>query len=456
MLPRSLRRALAVPAALGCVALALATAGDQETGPRGEERAGPGITLLVSGGVRGELLPCGCVWAAKGGLSRRATVFGELAAEAEGDELVFVDLGNVLGPDPVTRRIEREAQAEDMRRLGYSFVAVGADDAAQGSEELRLLAEASGVRLLSANLVYHDSGEPCFEPFAILEGGEGPRVALLGLTRWEPRLLLAGERNRTVLVERPEESASRWIAAARRKADHVVIVGDLRRHEANIILREHPEVLAILTPGFNAEHEGPLPDPPPLLAVSDEGQQVLSFRIGGDGSTRAHLRTLMEEIAPDPEVEAWLQPVLDRINQAQREAHRETEPRPVHERFTGAEGCRACHPREYRDWSEGPHARAFETLRAAQREWFPECNLCHVTAAGDELVWLDPARTPQLAGVQCESCHDGGRAHAENPEPGYGAVDPGSCDRPCHRESADPDFLLEEAWQKLHHARSGD
>ena len=69
--------------------------------------------------------------------------------------------------------------------------------------------------------------------------------------------------------------------------------------------------------------------------------------------------------------------------------------------LAGPESCRACHQEAYKIWSQGPHARAAESLTGAQRR-SPLCLQCH---SRDEVR----SGAAAVAGVSCETCHGGGR-----------------------------------------------
>jgi nitrate/TMAO reductase-like tetraheme cytochrome c subunit len=64
--------------------------------------------------------------------------------------------------------------------------------------------------------------------------------------------------------------------------------------------------------------------------------------------------------------------------------------------YIGAGKCKMCHKVEYQSWQASRHARAFESLKEAERGK-AECLRCHAMA-GDA----------GLPGVQCESCHGPG------------------------------------------------
>src|SRR5918911_1644530 len=70
--------------------------------------------------------------------------------------------------------------------------------------------------------------------------------------------------------------------------------------------------------------------------------------------------------------------------------------------LAGPSSCRACHEEAYRIWSQGPHARAADSLTPEQRK-MPLCLSCH---SRDE---QRSNRADPVVGVSCETCHGGGR-----------------------------------------------
>ncbi len=119
--------------------------------------------------------------------------------------------------------------------------------------------------------------------------------------------------------------------------------------------------------------------------------------------------------------------------------------------YVGARTCLTCHREVYAAWSRGPHARS--TLPRADAK-DPRCVGCHRTGL-----------RPDLATVQCESCHGPGRRYAVDyvmkdaklaralgliPSPGEEV-----CGR-CHRPEA-PRFTpmdFQEARERIHTGRS--
>jgi len=69
--------------------------------------------------------------------------------------------------------------------------------------------------------------------------------------------------------------------------------------------------------------------------------------------------------------------------------------------FVGAHQCQGCHVQESKVWAGSAHAKAHLSLSAKDRN-NPLCMNCH--SVSDK---------PHLLGVQCESCHGGGRYYVQ-------------------------------------------
>lgn len=91
--------------------------------------------------------------------------------------------------------------------------------------------------------------------------------------------------------------------------------------------------------------------------------------------------------------------------------------------YVGAKKCRACHIKQFQSWEKTRMARAFELLRPGvaaaakkkanlepQKDYThdQECVGCHTTGFGMPGGFVSLEKTPELVGVQCESCHGPG------------------------------------------------
>lgn len=87
---------------------------------------------------------------------------------------------------------------------------------------------------------------------------------------------------------------------------------------------------------------------------------------------------------------------------------------PTSSPFIGTDKCRMCHPDQHKTWAASRHARAMDSLTAAEKK-DPECFRCHVTGYGGPGGYVSLDRTPGLANVGCEACHGGGSVHMAAP-----------------------------------------
>jgi hypothetical protein len=88
--------------------------------------------------------------------------------------------------------------------------------------------------------------------------------------------------------------------------------------------------------------------------------------------------------------------------------------------FVGAKKCKMCHLKQYQTWEQTKMAKSFELLRAGvaadakkkanldpQKDYTHDekCLPCHTTGFGKPGGFVSIEKTPELVGVQCESCH---------------------------------------------------
>ena len=91
--------------------------------------------------------------------------------------------------------------------------------------------------------------------------------------------------------------------------------------------------------------------------------------------------------------------------------------------YVGAKKCRACHLKQFQTWEQTKMAKSFELLRAGAASAAKKkanldpakdythdekCLGCHTTGYGKPGGFVSLEKTPDLVGVQCESCHGPG------------------------------------------------
>ena len=124
----------------------------------------------------------------------------------------------------------------------------------------------------------------------------------------------------------------------------------------------------------------------------------------------------------------------------------------IYGKFLGRETCAQCHEDTTSGWRQTPHAHAYQTLKDCNQHELPACLQCHVVGYDIFGGFIDGALTPELAGVQCESCHGPGLQHVESPDapPGIIASPDASVCRKCHTKGQDSKFDFEEKVRSVH------
>ncbi len=79
--------------------------------------------------------------------------------------------------------------------------------------------------------------------------------------------------------------------------------------------------------------------------------------------------------------------------------------------FVTSKKCKMCHKSAkrgevYLKWEKGPHAKAFESLKAKGEDKNPKCLACHTTGYDGKAF--------KEEGVGCEACHGAGSAYKKN------------------------------------------
>jgi hypothetical protein len=122
--------------------------------------------------------------------------------------------------------------------------------------------------------------------------------------------------------------------------------------------------------------------------------------------------------------------------------------------YAGWQACIECHQSTYNTVIHTEHAKAFSerAFLVQGGQGNATCWSCHTTGYGAAGGFVSPGATPQLAGVQCESCHGPAARHAANP--GDPTVTPpvnvaASVCGSCHTGTQQPTY---EQWQTSGHA----
>jgi len=413
-------------------------------------------------------------------MARRATYIRE---SSRGDAYQLnVDAGNFIHVGDWMSQIKVRYLLRAMKMIGYDAINVGFKDTVLGASLLSDLRSRYRLPYVSANVYYEDTGELFAEPFIIKKFGR-PRfffwrapdvtVGILGLNGLTPpqQMPPQPEDDRKLMVGDPYEAARDAMKTLKANGCDVIIAlvqmstaqcDSLVELVAGIDLlvggrtsRQtlEPELrsgVPMVEPGWQGKNEGN------LLLNLDERNRVTSWE--------GKLQRLDESIGEDSTMVALIAEYKEGLHEAQI-----NQPRPenVQEVYAGAERCGSCHQAQYEQWKTTAHADAYASLESSTREDEGkkfECLPCHTTGFRQYNGYWSVDTTPEMANVQCETCHGFGMRHLLNREQGVerhklpdGRLMPElpiitmyTCVR-CHNQERDPEFDFPEDRRKVAH-----
>ncbi|MBS1726753.1 MAG: hypothetical protein JST51_08540 [Armatimonadetes bacterium] len=359
------------------------------------------VTVIISGGARGHLSPCGCTSPMSGGLKRLATIVR--AAKTRGS-VVWIDTGDIIDEPGRQSQLKVETYAELMGDLGVDAVAYTRRDRQQGAGLLASGSPLSGTKWLTP---LPGPDEPTMDEKAI----HGLRVT----TADNQSVDFGAEKDSDILV----------FDGPAGQLDQIK-----KSHQLEVFASEGIPTVngAKVSPGSNLR-----------------GVVVATFRDGRFVS--AKVETLEASIPNDPKADKIYSYYLKRVTD---ERLIDKVPRDKDDDYAGSKNCRSCHGVVYHQYLTTRHAGAYKSLEHEGHQADPDCVGCHVVGL-DSTKGFFYQQTPALAQVGCESCHGAGREHARNPRAVHlPKVTEQKC-LSCHTPSNSPKFNFQLYWKKIKH-----
>jgi len=443
---------------LACLAISLLTAACI---PARAEDA-PDLTVEYVSGFAGYVEPCRCNSGVLGGLPRRFTYLKQLRAERPNTLCLFG--GDVYTGPGLEAQLKGETSLSFLRMAHYDAVLPGDADLRYGAKALRSAA-ASGLPLLCANPPAK-AGLGAVAATATYQFGVPgrPRPVRVGVTAVLGNGLVPSDAALGLEPTDATLAAKRAVAQIRRQADYVILLAHMDLPDALRLADAVPAADLVI-----AAHVGSLVTQEPIVrgnalvvANGDRGRYGTHLDIWfGPGMRLVRFRNvavpLDSSLRDDPEAAAIVLAMKRKLAAAvEAMSPRATDPSP----YAGAAECAGCHEPQAKQWSRTPHASAFALLQRGQEGLDasqPECLLCHTVGFGAQGGYVNKARTPQLRGVQCESCHGPGRAHVQAARAGRPhtgdiarAVPRTACVK-CHTAEKSPGFNYERSLASVRH-----
>lgn len=366
------------------------------------------LNILYTGGIKGELEPCGCSPKTEsGGIARLA---GHVSTGGKALEpYILIDAGNSMGKDTPQGRLKAEALLKSFAVIRYDAVLLSKSDGMMQESFLSSLVRSSGVPVVSEAAGYPGSVSLERGRFKVNIGAD-------------QRAYKKGDIN-ILLTDRPvsrDGSFEGWEVVLTSSGQ--VIEEPMKAGKA-IVVSGYPKgkQLGILTLGVDGNGN---------ITDFSHRWQALGRDVKEDASVRGVLKEYDEKVA-------------SLLKDEERKAASEGP-------YLGSSSCAECHRPFTENWKKTRHAGAFGSLERTGKSRDPECVKCHSTGYGEEGGFYSLSSTPGLSGVQCETCHGPGKGHVMDYNSPMRPVSEQVC-LSCHTAENSPDFDFNSYYEKIRH-----
>lgn len=401
--------------------------------------------IVVSGDTAGWIVPCGCTANQSGGLPRRGDYLRKLREEAD---VLYLDVGGA--PDGVQpydlTKFEALLRGESLLRA--SAHNIGAAEAKFGADELRRIAAAAKVPLVSAN-VRDRSGELVAAPHVLMKIGD-LRILVVGTL--SPSLA-----PKNLQVDSPEKAALASLKATAGERDFALLLAYAPESELLELAARLPEFDAVVGGSTGQAMEPRIEKGTLVAAASNKGKFLVEIDLpAGVPAPVGRTVELSTEYADEPEQIENLKTFYDRLAELDyppdRTSFVSTSGGDESYRVAGVESCRACHAHDCDVWHASAHGHAWRTIEATGAHVDSYCQQCHTDGYGLPGGFAGRQATPDRVNVGCESCHGPSQAHAKRPATptAYGPTAASRCVR-CHDRENSPAFVYDSYWAKILH-----
>lgn len=365
------------------------------------------LNIIYTGGVNGELEPCGCSPKTDfGGLARRAGYIAEHRKMLS--PYILIDAGNFLDMDTPQGRLRAEAMLRAFSIMKYDATAFLKTEKEFPYSFLSGLLKKYKIPVISDMPRYRQSISTKRDAFDV-------NISVNPMNHQKGKLNI-------LLTDKPIPEIKHvkgWDIIILSSGE---ILEEPLKVNGTIIVSGYPkgERLGILT-----------------LQI-DSGGEILGFK--------HRWQSLGKDIKEDINVRKALKEYDVRVAGLLRD-----DSKPLAEgSYLGVSKCGECHQPFVESWKKTRHANAFSSLERAGKSGDPECIKCHTVGFGEKGGFYSAKITPMLTNVQCEACHGPGRDHLLDLSKPMQSVVESVCLN-CHTKSASPDFNYPVYLEKIKH-----
>lgn len=321
--------------------------------------------------------------------------------------------------------------------MKYDAVNIGAYDLSLGIDFLlyKVSKSESKAVFLSANL-YNPHGERLFPATTVKQVGQY-KVGILGLIDDELKLdkIPAG---RKLIVTDPVKEAQKLLPRLKEQGvNFVVVLTDLKGGSLLKLARSCPSIDLIVASDKRNQISLPIIEGQTYITHLDRGgkcagrldvapsdsritedSDITRGQTVGKNIFRNSFIQLRLDIPDHAKVGPMVAEAKKRISVAQKNEMADTpevaDKSGCGTKFVGETACRKCHADRHQTWQLTKHSRAFQALVDKNRQYDPECVMCHSLAYECDKGKLSLGKIEAFNNVQCESCHGPGELHVKS------------------------------------------
>jgi hypothetical protein len=407
------------------------------------------LTILVSGDTAGWITPCGCASNQSGGLARRATLIGQRGAATQ---VLYLDAGGSALGTSEYHQVKLEAILRGLQSMNLAAHNIGAPESALAPDQLKSLAEKTGVTWLSANLKPADGAPPLNR---IVVERSGARIAVTGVV--DPALV-----TNDAWVAR--EPVSALLEALRDvQADVTVVLAYFDEAGLRSLAESLPEVDFVVGGPTGQAMKPSTIGPVTILSATNKGKYLARIGLSPSESERFASKDIgpvevTSDLAEDATQAANLKQyyaALAKRDFTVTEAGLVSDIALDDYRIAGSAACAKCHAEDNHVWEASKHSHAWEVLVAKGAHVDPFCQQCHTTGYGHEGGFVSLGQTLQLVHVGCENCHGPSSSHVADPKIKTPFLARERCIN-CHDHENSPKFVYEDYWPKIQHGQKNN
>lgn len=404
------------------------------------------LVIIYTGAGLSKLKPCACSAESDlGGILRRDTVLYEL--EKKYPKRLLFDAGSSFREPTVQGKLAAKAYAKSLVALGYDAVAISPQDLIFG----RQFIEENGKEIFFvSNMRWKDIESPLVASSKSFKVDRN-EVEVFAIVA--PSDVYLGAQS-DVEVEEPLEFLNK---RAKKEALTIILCSTSQKTAKTYISHPYADVV------INAYVEAKIEDTPSYefkdgKVYTEAG--IFGSRIGVLKIKQKNGKIIFAENEFIPLHKGYadgqrVKRYFDDYESAVKNLFLQSlAGKPAFDKekspYIGSEACFDCHKEAYGIWKKSRHAHAWESLKAVNKTFDPECINCHVIGFGKDGGFFSEQDSPHLVGVGCEACHGAAKSHAKGLERGLPKLTLESC-RDCHTNERSPAFEASSYWERIKH-----